>query len=166
MATARSCAKLYSSSTMAASIASSTLISGASSSGFQRCDSPTPTCTRIDRSSSGSVSTPATAFRFAPSANPAARPVQQQKRMCMCSPSTHRGAFRCSLHRNSRPQTATTRPPTATNSVVPVSAIQRYVAKRALTSLVRSSSNRQQRRADFKPRPSRLSVMTKAEDLP
>ncbi|KAA8535222.1 hypothetical protein F0562_030225 [Nyssa sinensis] len=40
-----------------------------------------------------------------PSNNPLSSPVRTQKRTCMCSPTTHPGSFRCSLHKSFSNQT-------------------------------------------------------------
>ncbi|XAR50511.1 hypothetical protein NMG60_11004854 [Bertholletia excelsa] len=97
---------------------------------------------------------------------------------CMCSPTTHPGSFRCSLHKN---QTGYPHQPgqsgschstrlnarrsAMTNSLVRIGTVEGDWVKRALTALIRPSSHHQRRRTDFQPRPSRLSNMSKAEDL-
>ncbi|XP_057514849.1 uncharacterized protein LOC130796499 [Actinidia eriantha] len=105
------------------------------------------------------------------------KPFSGQKRTCMCSPTTHPGSFRCSLHKNvnsrSRHQHQTVsyqsnrlyaRRSAMTNSLVRIGTVEGDLVKRALAALIRPSSHQQRRRADFQPRPSRLSVMSKAED--
>ncbi|XP_028790160.1 uncharacterized protein LOC114746140 [Neltuma alba] len=94
-----------------------------------------------------------------------------QKRTCMCSPTTHPGSFRCSLHKGfaSRsvgpysPNRLNARRSAMTNSLVRIGGVEGDLVKRALSALIRPSSHQQRRRADFQPRPSRLSVMSKAE---
>ncbi|KAK6119450.1 hypothetical protein DH2020_046803 [Rehmannia glutinosa] len=102
-----------------------------------------------------------------------------QKRTCMCSPTTHPGSFRCALHKNSfggggggnhqsvpySPNRLNMRRSAMTNSLVRIGTVEGDLVKRALAALIRPSSHHQRRRADFRPRPSRLSVMYKAEDL-
>ncbi|XP_010557627.1 PREDICTED: uncharacterized protein LOC104826566 [Tarenaya hassleriana] len=100
----------------------------------------------------------------------------QQKRTCLCSPTNHPGSFRCSLHkaaaaRGSHAQTSYSpnnrlhaRRSAMTNSLVRICGVEGELVKRALAALIRPSSHHQRRRADFHPRPSRLSVMSKAED--
>ncbi|MCI62696.1 hypothetical protein A2U01_0083953 [Trifolium medium] len=51
------------------------------------------------------------------------------------------------------------------NSLVRIGGVEGEWVKRALTALIRPSSHQQRRRSAFEPRPSRLSVMSKAEDL-
>ncbi|KAG2713414.1 hypothetical protein I3760_04G175700 [Carya illinoinensis] len=97
---------------------------------------------------------------------------QGQKRTCMCSPTTHPGSFRCSLHKGYGSQSAATYSPNRlnarrsamTNSLVRIGGVEGDLMKRALSALIRPSSHQQRRRADFRPRPSRLSVMSKAEE--
>ncbi|KAL8063028.1 hypothetical protein ABFX02_01G001500 [Erythranthe guttata] len=100
-----------------------------------------------------------------------------QKRTCLCSPSTHPGSFRCALHKSSfggvggnhsvpyAPNRLNMRRSAMTNSLVRIGTVEGDLVKRALASLIRPSSHQQRRRVNFRARPSRLSVMTKAEDL-
>ncbi|KAH7546278.1 hypothetical protein FEM48_Zijuj01G0183300 [Ziziphus jujuba var. spinosa] len=96
-----------------------------------------------------------------------------QKRTCMCSPTTHPGSFRCSLHKGFgsshssvpySPNRLNARRSAMTNSLVRIGGVEGDLVKRALSALIRPSSHSQRRRADFQPRPSRLSIMCKAED--
>ncbi|KAE8675864.1 Serine-rich protein-related [Hibiscus syriacus] len=99
---------------------------------------------------------------------------KQPKRTCMCSPTTHPGSFRCSLHKGFNIQHASSgyapnnrlnaRRSAMTNSLVRIGGVEGDLVRRALSALIRPSSHQQRRRADFQPRPSRLSVMSKAED--
>ncbi|GFQ01003.1 hypothetical protein PHJA_002244200 [Phtheirospermum japonicum] len=98
------------------------------------------------------------------------------KKTCMCSPTTHPGSFRCSLHKNSAVpgySNQTTyrsshqlnmRRSAMTNSLVRIGTVEGDLMKRALAALIRPSSHSLRRRFDFQPRPSRLSLMSKAED--
>lgn len=97
------------------------------------------------------------------------------KRTCMCSPTSHPGSFRCSLHRNGGKnvshQTASYSPirlnlrrSAMTNSLVRIGTVEGDWVRRALTALIRPSSHHQRRRGDFQPRLSRLSIMSKAGD--
>lgn len=96
------------------------------------------------------------------------------KRTCMCSPTTHPGSFRCSLHKNFSSSQAVAnyspnnrlgaRRSAMTNSLVRIGGVEGDLVKRALAALIRPSSHQQRRRAAFQPRPSRLSIMSKAED--
>ncbi|URE25202.1 Serine-rich [Musa troglodytarum] len=93
--------------------------------------------------------------------------------MCMCSPTTHPGSFRCRLHKgigavassSSSPSIQlNARPSAMTNSLVRIGAVEGEWVRRSLAALIRPSSHQQRRRAAFEPRPSRLSVMSKAGD--
>ncbi|KAE8735424.1 exosome complex component RRP42 [Hibiscus syriacus] len=107
---------------------------------------------------------------------------QLRKRTCMCSPTNHPGSFRCSLHKNFNNSHSVTgyaqsnrlnapsnrlnaRRSAMTNSLVRIGGVEGDLVKRALSALIRPSSHQQRRRAAFQPRPSRLSVMTRAGDL-
>ncbi|KAI3463439.1 hypothetical protein Pfo_020102, partial [Paulownia fortunei] len=102
------------------------------------------------------------------------------KRTCMCSPTSHLGSFRCSLHKNSIAPGYTNNSQTAsfrsshqlnmrrsamTNSLVRIGTVEGDLVKRALAALIRPSSHSLCRRAGSQPQPSRLSKMSKAEDL-
>ncbi|KAH0457785.1 hypothetical protein IEQ34_013100 [Dendrobium chrysotoxum] len=95
-----------------------------------------------------------------------------RRKTCMCSPTTHPGSFRCSLHKGvTNRQTAAVSSPSnrlnarrsaMTNSLVRIGTVEGELVKRALAALIRPSSHHQRRRADFRPRPSRLSKMSNA----
>ncbi|XP_076961098.1 uncharacterized protein LOC143637647 [Bidens hawaiensis] len=94
------------------------------------------------------------------------------KKTCMCSPTTHPGSFRCSLHKNYNisqtysPNRLNARRSAMTNSLVRIGTVEGGdLVKRALAALIRPSSHQQRRRSAFQPRPSRLSVMSKADEL-
>ncbi|XP_076944994.1 uncharacterized protein LOC143615873 [Bidens hawaiensis] len=93
------------------------------------------------------------------------------KKTCMCSPTTHPGSFRCSLHKNYNisqtysPNRLNARRSAMANSLVRIGTVEGGdLVKRALAALIRPSSHQQRRRSAFQPRPSRLSVMSKADD--
>ncbi|KAH8504155.1 hypothetical protein H0E87_011712 [Populus deltoides] len=90
-------------------------------------------------------------------------PISAPKRTCMCSPTTHRGSFRCSLHKNSSsssnpamftPHRLNMRRSAMTNSLVRIGGVEGEWVKRALTALIRPSSHQQRRRGAFQPRQS------------
>ncbi|XP_038877738.1 uncharacterized protein LOC120069962 [Benincasa hispida] len=100
-----------------------------------------------------------------------------KKKTCMCSPTKHPGSFRCSLHKNSRQSVNVTnrsqfqnrslniRRSAMTNSLVRIGCVEGAdLVKRVLSALIRPSSHQQRRRSAFQPRPSRLSVMSRAEE--
>ncbi|XP_071686766.1 uncharacterized protein [Rutidosis leptorrhynchoides] len=103
------------------------------------------------------------------------------KKTCLCSPTTHPGSFRCSLHKNLNSNTKNlkgnrengdvsyrshklyARRSAMVNSLVRIGTVEGELMKRALAALIRPSSHQQRRRNDFQPKPSRLSIMSKAD---
>ncbi|CAN4098422.1 unnamed protein product [Withania somnifera] len=136
--------------------------------------------TRINLRRSVSPS-PSVRFSSSPSRSISVFPRQPQhkKKHCSCSPTNHPGSFRCSLHRNttsrSRGQSYSLsyhsshqlnmRRSAMKNSLVRIGTVEGELVKRALAALIRPSSHHLRRRGDFQPRSSRLSIMSKAEDL-
>lgn len=101
--------------------------------------------------------------------------ISETRRRCMCSPTTHPGSFRCSLHKNvanphgqgtgSYPTNSLNmRRSAMTNSLVRIGGVEGEWVRRALTTLIRPSSHHLKRRAAYQPRPSRLSIMSKADE--
>lgn len=103
---------------------------------------------------------------------------RQQKKSCACSPTTHPGSFRCGLHKNqsrlnqqqqqnqnrsSHNNQLNMRRSAMTNSLVRIGTVEGELVKRALAALIRPSSHHLRRRGGFHPKPSRLSIMTKAK---
>ncbi|KAK9102088.1 hypothetical protein Sjap_019342 [Stephania japonica] len=94
------------------------------------------------------------------------------KKTCLCSPTTHPGSFRCSLHKgmmgignqNLASNRLNARRSAMTNSLVRIGTVEGEWVRRALTALIRPSSHQQRRREGFRPRPTRLSVMSRAEE--
>ncbi|RDX64859.1 hypothetical protein CR513_56534, partial [Mucuna pruriens] len=85
-----------------------------------------------------------------------------EKRTCMCSPTTHPGSFRCAYHK----QVAASRSSRKVNvvrSAMRIGGVEGEVVRRALTTLIRPSSHHLRRRQAFQPRPTRLSLMSKAQ---
>ncbi|CAL0330459.1 unnamed protein product [Lupinus luteus] len=121
----------------------------------------------LDRSSS-----PTRSISVTPRTGGSSTVKRQHVRTCMCSPTTHPGSFRCSLHKNCgtrsvasyAPNRLNARRSAMTNSLVRIRGVEGDLVKRALAALIRPSSHHQKRRCDFQPRPSRLSVMAMAEE--
>ncbi|KAA8541954.1 hypothetical protein F0562_023106 [Nyssa sinensis] len=150
------------------------------SSFFTRHASPTRVNLRGSGSSSPSVrfsvdrpSSPSRTMSVSPrNQKQRNKPLSGQKKTCMCSPTTHPGSFRCSLHKNMNTHHTVSyqsnrlnaQRSAMTNSLVRIGTVEGDLVKRALAALIRPSSHQQKRRADFQPRPSRLSVMFKAKD--
>ncbi|XP_030467341.1 uncharacterized serine-rich protein C215.13 [Syzygium oleosum] len=172
-----------------ASSTSSSFYSRPSNASFFSRRSSSPTRVNVFRSSSSSSSmSPSVRFSIDRSTSPgrsiAVSPRHHvigsrggpAKKTCMCSPTTHPGSFRCSLHKNSgggghHGQSASSpsnrlnmRRSAMTNSLVRIGGVEGELMRRSLTALIRPSSHHQRRRGAFETRPSRLSVMSKAED--
>ncbi|KAG2398014.1 uncharacterized protein HKW66_Vig0137500 [Vigna angularis] len=82
------------------------------------------------------------------------------------STSLHKNTASNNHHADSYPSNRLNmRRPAIKNSLVRIGGVEGEWVKRALTVLIRPSSHHQKRRAAFEPRPSRLSVMNKAQDL-
>ncbi|KAM6602326.1 hypothetical protein CsatA_021935 [Cannabis sativa] len=106
--------------------------------------------------------------------------VSSRKRTCVCSPTTHPGSFRCSRHKiltatkaaindqfraSCNSSRLSYRRSAMLNSLVRIGGVEgEELARRALSSPIRPSSHSQRRLIAFEPRPSRLCVMSKAED--
>ncbi|KAH1148001.1 hypothetical protein GYH30_042912 [Glycine max] len=156
--------------------ASSTSTFSARSTAFFQNRSSSPTRDNLYGSSSGSV--PSVRFgSITPNSSisvaGAGRHSHHQKRTCMCSPTSHPGSFRCSLHKSfgsrsavaaASPSRLNARRSAMTNSLVRIRGVEGELVKRALAALIRPSSHQQRRRGDFRPRPSRLSIMFTAKD--
>ncbi|XP_071704097.1 uncharacterized protein [Rutidosis leptorrhynchoides] len=93
-----------------------------------------------------------------------------KKKTCMCSPTTHPGSFRCSLHKNMMMTSNSSNRLNVRRSAM-MNSLVRYgksdqregdLVKRALAALIRPSSHHQRRRTAFEPKPSRLSIMFNA----
>lgn len=176
--------RLYTSPSASASAfasSSSAFSSRPSNNFFQRSASPTrvnlygttPSASSVRFSIDRPIS-PSRSISAVPRNQVVKKQLQTQKRSCMCSPTTHPGSFRCSLHKNvgNNHQTLSypsnrlnARRSAMTNSLVRIGTVEGDLVKRALAALIRPSSHQQKRRTSFQPRPSRLSVMSKAEDF-
>lgn len=184
--------KFYSSPTLSPSASafasSSSGFSSRPTGFFQRSASPT----KVNNLYGSTPSAPAPSVRFSLdrpispsrsiSVTPRTQVVKKQtnplsapstpKRTCMCSPTNHPGSFRCSLHKgfnaHSVPYSSNrlnARRSAMTNSLVRIGTVEGDLVKRALAALIRPSSHQQRRRTAFQPRRSRLSIMSKADDL-
>ncbi|KAK6153760.1 hypothetical protein DH2020_013399 [Rehmannia glutinosa] len=142
--------------------------------------STSPTRISLARSISPSPSLRFSATRRHPIAshhqNPSPRSSNSgPKRTCMCSPTSHPGSFRCSLHKSSTNNNRKAsfrsshqlnmRRSAMTNSLVRIGTVEGDLVKRALAALIRPSSHSLRRRAGSQRQPSRLSKMSKAEEL-
>ncbi|VVA92679.1 unnamed protein product [Arabis nemorensis] len=107
------------------------------------------------------VASRASSVRLSPGRSFSARTGQSPKRACSCSPTNHPGSFRCGQHKGFG--TTSAHAPSPSNRMQGRrSVMTNSVVKRALAVLTRPLSHSQSRRANFKPQPSGLSVMSKA----
>ncbi|KAF9586830.1 hypothetical protein IFM89_016780 [Coptis chinensis] len=92
-----------------------------------------------------------------------------QKRTCMCSPSTHAGAFRCKFHKKIQAEKKNTTDNKNQEDKVAAESSTRVSGEKVLVRRALRGSRRNKtpttRREVFQPRPSRLSIMSKADDL-
>ncbi|KAJ0989516.1 hypothetical protein J5N97_007872 [Dioscorea zingiberensis] len=88
-------------------------------------------------------------------------PSTAHRRSCACSPTTHPGSYRCSLHKEIRSYAAVV-PSAIRIEPVGINWVRRALALAAVT---RPSSHLHRRKAAFQPRPSRLSAVSSAADL-
>ncbi|XP_073003830.1 uncharacterized protein [Typha latifolia] len=154
--------------------------SAARSAGLFRChgSSPTPPSTSVRFAIDSRPTSPGRSFavsdrhRHQPVKKPVAGAARGggNRKTCTCSPTTHPGSFRCSLHKGSASggggvsSRLNARRSAMTNSLVRIGTVEGEWLRRALAALIRPSCHQQRRRAAFHPRPSRLSAMSKAED--
>ncbi|XP_071912242.1 uncharacterized protein [Coffea arabica] len=163
------------------STASTTFASSSSPKPFPT-DSPSPS--RVHLYHAASPATPSAAM--SPAFTPTSRfslvsTIPDPKRTCLCSPSTHPGAFRCKFHRkagnastcsSSGGHAQATAQPSAPrrlniarfaimNSFARNRIVRRDLMKRVFATLIRPSSPQQYRCRNFLPQPSRLSVTSK-----
>ncbi|XAR66828.1 hypothetical protein NMG60_11013175 [Bertholletia excelsa] len=80
-------------------------------------------------------------------------------RTCLCSPTTHPGSFRCSLHRNSRGVSGRSAVHTRPSHWELAVMAKAYSLKALLLQVIKPSSHELQRRRNFQPRPTRFFFM-------
>ncbi|GKA72140.1 hypothetical protein Tco_0778356 [Tanacetum coccineum] len=108
-----------------------------------------------------------------------------KKKECLCSPATHPGSFKCGMHRNSYSNNVINsnvkndnksdgsktvslyhrlyvRRKALVNCLKRLGTVESGLLKRGLASLIKPSARQLRRREEFQPRPSRLSVMSRA----
>ncbi|TKY73040.1 hypothetical protein E2542_SST01787 [Spatholobus suberectus] len=100
------------------------------------------------------------ATRIAPSIS---KSQSHTKRACLCSPTTHPGSFRCSLHK--KPLRTVTRNPSNTSHHLDSSmAAKANSLKAFLMQVIKPSSHDLHRRKNFHPKPSRFCLMNGNND--
>nr|GEU85135.1 hypothetical protein [Tanacetum cinerariifolium] len=105
-----------------------------------------------------------------------------KKMECLCSPATHPGSFKCGMHRNSYSNNVKNdnksngsktvslyhrlyvRRKALVNCLKMLGTDESGLLKRGLASLIKPSACQLRRLEEFQPRPSRLSVMSKANE--
>ncbi|XP_042047670.1 uncharacterized protein LOC121793693 [Salvia splendens] len=165
----RSASSFASASTSAAFTSPRSFRRPASPTRVNLCNYTTPSLSfSLDRSGSRNQ----TVSFSSRSEKPPVRPAPQ-RRTCMCSPTNHPGSFRCSLHKAAAATVSSRAPPCGSssrlilrrsamkNSLVRIGTVEGELVMRALAALIRPSSHSQRRRGEFRPRPSRLSAMSK-----
>ncbi|KAJ4718545.1 Serine-rich protein-related [Melia azedarach] len=79
-------------------------------------------------------------------------------RTCLCSPSTHPGSFRCSLHRSCR-KVSTANSRTESKKMMMSMASKADLIKAFLMQIIKPSSHNLRRRSNFQPKPTRFCQM-------
>ncbi|XP_021686307.2 uncharacterized protein LOC110669117 [Hevea brasiliensis] len=88
-----------------------------------------------------------------------------QGRICLCSPTTHPGSFRCSLHRNFHRVPSRSTVSGVSSKKWELAVIAKANSMKAfLLQIVKPSSHDLQRRRNFRPRPTRFCVMNANTD--
>ncbi|XVE71553.1 hypothetical protein DITRI_Ditri10aG0160400 [Diplodiscus trichospermus] len=85
---------------------------------------------------------------------------KSQTRKCLCSPTTHPGSFRCSLHRNFIKPPGRTRVVGVSQSQWELDMVAKQNSSKAfLLQIIKPSSHDMQRRRNFQPKPSRFCLL-------
>ncbi|BAT79898.1 hypothetical protein LR48_Vigan04g027300 [Vigna angularis] len=87
------------------------------------------------------------------------------KRACLCSPTTHPGSFRCSLHKR-KPHITVPRNPSNNSHLFHSSPMpsKPHSLKPFLQLVIKPSSHDLHRRKNFHPKPTRFSLMNGNND--
>ncbi|KAK7304733.1 hypothetical protein VNO77_42620 [Canavalia gladiata] len=90
-------------------------------------------------------------------------PSPQSTRACLCSPTTHPGSFRCSLHKKHHPSVH--RNPSNNYHHLESSMVAKANSLKAfLLQLIKPSSHDLHRRKNFQPKPTRFCLMNGNND--
>ncbi|KAJ4709693.1 Serine-rich protein-related [Melia azedarach] len=79
------------------------------------------------------------------------------RRACLCSPTSHPGSFRCSIHRNNQRSSSIRR--RSNRSWELAMTAKADPVKAFLLQIIKPSSHDLQRRRNFQPRPTRFCLM-------
>ncbi|CAL5186890.1 unnamed protein product [Lathyrus oleraceus] len=87
---------------------------------------------------------------------------------CLCSPTSHPGSFRCSMHKN-KPQRSVPNNPfkssTTSSSSSPSMIVKARSLKTFLLQVIKPSSHDVHRRKNFQPKPTRFCLMNTNRDV-
>ncbi|KAJ1440078.1 hypothetical protein SESBI_02314 [Sesbania bispinosa] len=84
-------------------------------------------------------------------------------RTCLCSPTTHPGSFRCSLHKKSH-RAVPKNPSKNSHHLEPSMAAKTNSLKAFLLQIIKPSSHDLHRRKNFQPKPTRFCLMNGNRD--
>ncbi|KAK4350197.1 hypothetical protein RND71_029510 [Anisodus tanguticus] len=96
---------------------------------------------------------------------PTSRKVTTSSRTCLCSPTSHPGSFRCSLHRKQFIGTSMSHSThksdvsfkNTTSTTTDMSKVNLF--KDFLTHFIKPTNHHQQRKKNFQPRPTRFCIL-------
>nr|KYP59108.1 hypothetical protein KK1_014536 [Cajanus cajan] len=89
--------------------------------------------------------------------------ISPSKRACLCSPTTHSGSFRCSLHKKKPPRTVS-RNPSQSHHLDSSMVAKANSLKAFLLQVIKPSSHDLHRRKNFQPKPSRFCLINGNND--
>ncbi|KAL9314457.1 hypothetical protein ACSQ67_019909 [Phaseolus vulgaris] len=99
------------------------------------------------------------------SAPPIPKSQPHTKRACLCSPTTHPGSFRCSLHKKKSPRTVPRSPSSTSHLLYSSMPAKPSSLKAFLLQLIEPSSHHHlHKRKAFHPKPTRFSFMNANND--
>ncbi|CAI8583870.1 unnamed protein product [Vicia faba] len=97
-----------------------------------------------------------------------------KSRTCLCSPTTHPGSFRCSMHKN-KPQRSIPKNPFKSNTSHHLNesassssssmVVKANSLKTFLLQVIKPSSHDVHRRKNFQPKPTRFCLMNTSRDV-
>ncbi|KAJ0031203.1 hypothetical protein Pint_14727 [Pistacia integerrima] len=85
-------------------------------------------------------------------------------RTCLCSPTTHPGSFRCSIHRNIQTRSSSSASAPSNRWEFALFSAKANALKAFLLQIIKPSSHDLQRKRNFRPKPSRFCLMNGSRD--